>query len=185
MIKRSVVPCASLLLAMSLAGCQSEEADTGEAAPDAAVVATPATQPSMPSPALEDTSAPVATQPAVLTVGRTPEHDSFVADAAGRALYMFTADQPGTSNCFDACARMWPPFISPTGTPRAGAAGVQPNLIGTIERRDGSRQVTYGGHPLYYYQRDQGPGRAQGQDVHESGGEWYLVTMGGTKLEHE
>ncbi len=50
-------------------------------------------------------------------------------------------------------------------TPRAGAAGVEPSLIGTIQRRDGTTQVTFGGHPLYYYTKAQGPSQATGQDV--------------------
>lgn len=177
------VRLAGVLLLVPLLGCEAEEAGE-EAAPDAVVVATPTPRQAPPSPTLEDTAAPVPTQPAVLTVQRTPEHGPFIADGGARALYMFTADEPGTSNCYDACARMWPPFISPAGTPRAGAAEVKPELIGTIQRRDGSVQVTYGGHPLYFYQRDQGPGEARGQDVHDSGGEWYLVTPEGNKLEH-
>ena len=127
--------------------------------------------------------APVATQPAVLTLGRTSEHGPFIADAGGRALYLLEADPQGASNCYDACAQAWPPYLSPAGTPRAGAEGVQPTLIGTIQRRDGSTQVTYGGHPLYYYAKDQGPGQATGQDVTDQWGEWYLVTPQGKALE--
>jgi predicted lipoprotein with Yx(FWY)xxD motif len=117
-------------------------------------------------------------------LGRTEEHGQFIADVGGRALYLLEADTQGSSSCYDACAQMWPPFASPVGTPRAGAAGVEPNLIGTIQRRDGTTQVTFGGHPLYYYTKDQGPGQATGQDVTDQWGEWYLVTPKGGKLEH-
>jgi predicted lipoprotein with Yx(FWY)xxD motif len=174
MIERPPAALCGVLLVAGLAGCGSEAPEPEGAAPAAPVAAvTPA-----------DTGAPVATQPAVLTLGRAPEHGEFVADAGGRALYLFTADTQGSSSCYDACAQVWPPFLSPAGTPRAGSAGVEPRLIGTVQRRDGSTQVTYNGHPLYYYQKDQGPGQATGQDVHDAGGEWYLVTPQGEKLEH-
>lgn len=172
-----------VLLALALPGCPAGGAGEAETAPGDTVPVAAAPVQTAPSPALEDTATPVATQPAVLTVNRTPEHGQFVADAGGRALYMFTADEGGTSRCYDQCARMWPPYVSPAGTPRAGTDEVQPGLIGTTERRDGSAQVTYGGHPLYYYHGDGGPGQVRGQDVHDSGGEWYLVTPQGSKLE--
>jgi predicted lipoprotein with Yx(FWY)xxD motif len=60
---------------------------------------------------------------------------------------------------------------------------VQANLLATAQRRGGNVQVTYNGHPLYYYVKDAGAARPQGQDVHDSGGEWYLVTPAGEKLE--
>ena len=59
------------------------------------------------------------------------------------------------------------------------------DLIGTIERRDGQRQVTYDGHALYYYSQDQQPGRTSGQDLTDRWGEWYLVTPEGQHLEEE
>jgi predicted lipoprotein with Yx(FWY)xxD motif len=64
--------------------------------------------------------------------------------------------------------------------PKAGDK-VQSDLLGTIQRQDGSTQVTYNGWPLYYFSRDQGPGQTTGQDVHGFGGEWYLITPEGTK----
>ena len=100
---------------------------------------------------------------ATLTTQTSPEHGTYVADAEGRALYMFEADQQGqgeqqaVSHCYDACAEAWPPLIS-QGAPPAGEA-IQQDLMATIERRDGSTQVTYGGWPLYYYVQDEGPGQ--------------------------
>lgn len=172
----------AVLVIGALYGCGAEPADQASVAPNDAV-AVDTLPPAQTSPPAADTAAPVATQPAVLTVGRAGELGPYISDAGGRALYMFTADRAGQSNCYDACAGMWPPFVSPAGTPRPGAAEVEPALIGTVERRDKSLQVTYGGHPLYYYHKDQGPGQAKGQDVHDSGGEWYLLTSQGKKLE--
>ncbi|MBW3573031.1 MAG: hypothetical protein KY467_18195 [Gemmatimonadetes bacterium] len=120
---------------------------------------------------------------AELTVG-AQEYGEYIADQKGRPLYMFTADSAGQSNCYDRCAQMWPPLLAPQGTPTAGSTDVRPRLIGTVQRRDGAAQVTYGGHPLYYYHKDQGADAPRGQDVHDSGGEWYLVTPAGQKLEN-
>lgn len=123
---------------------------------------------------------------AELTVNTLPTGDAYVADRGGRALYLLEQEPQGQSTCYDACAEEWTPFLAPQGTPTAGAAPVQPELIGTLQRRDGSTQVTYGGHALYYYHEDQRPGQTRGQDVTDQWGEWYLVQPSGEALEqHE
>lgn len=128
-----------------------------------------------------------ATKTAQLQVEQSDQYGAYLTDADGRALYLFTADQQGkgdakaTSNCSDACATAWPPLLT-DGQPKAGDK-VQSDLLGTIERQDGSTQVTYNGWPLYYFARDQGPGETAGQDVHGFGGEWYLVTPEGAKAQ--
>ena len=112
-------------------------------------------------------------------------YGEFLADADGRTLYMFTADTQGESSaCYDACAEAWPPLLV-SGEPSAASAAVDEGMLGTLERRDGSMQVTYNGWPLYYFQRDQGPGSVEGQDVHGFDGEWYLVSPDGTQIEAE
>lgn len=134
------------------------------------------------------TAYPVGAQTAEtteVTVAQSDEHGAYLANTAGRALYLFTADQQShgktkaVSNCDDACAVVWPPLLS-NDKPKAGKQ-VQATLLGTIQRKDGATQVTYNGWPLYYFSRDQGPGEVNGQDVHGFGGEWYLVTPEGTK----
>ncbi|HEV7284231.1 MAG TPA: PQQ-binding-like beta-propeller repeat protein [Kaistia sp.] len=122
-----------------------------------------------------------------LGVARSEQHGPYVTDAQGRALYLFTADQHGqsgqetASTCYEACAEAWPPLLSETGDPTVSEA-LDPHLLGTIQRRTGTTQVTYNGWPLYYYVKDRGPGEATGQDVHGFGGEWYLVGPEGTKV---
>jgi predicted lipoprotein with Yx(FWY)xxD motif len=76
----------------------------------------------------------------------------------GRTLYLFQADKNGTSACSGACAAAWPPDTV-TGTPQAGS-GVSQSLLGTITRADGTSQVTYNGHPLYYFTADTAAGTA-------------------------
>src|SRR4051812_21865774 len=73
-------------------------------------------------------------------------------DGRGHALYLFTRERSRTSRCYGACAKAWPPFLT-KGAPRAGA-GARSSLLGTTRRRDGATQVTYRGHPLYFYAGD-------------------------------
>jgi predicted lipoprotein with Yx(FWY)xxD motif len=113
-------------------------------------------------------------------VEKSDQYGAYLTDTAGRALYLFTADQQdkgdgkAASNCSDACATAWPPLVR-DAQPKAGDK-VQSDLLGAIQRQDGSTQVTYNGWPLYYFSRDQGPGQTTGQDVHGFDGEWYLIT---------
>lgn len=165
---------AAAFIAVSLTACQSEEAEV-EPAP---AVETPAEAPT----AGTAKAAPAAAQTG-LALARTQEHGPYIADQNGRALYLLEQDPKGESTCYDACAGVWPPYLAPQGTPRAMDPAVQAGLIGTIRRRDGSMQVTYGGKPLYYYTKDQGPGQATGHDFRDQWGEWYLVDPNGGELE--
>jgi predicted lipoprotein with Yx(FWY)xxD motif len=97
-------------------------------------------------------------------------------DGRDRALYLFTRDPRNQTRCHGACAEAWPPFYA-KGRPRAGR-GVDRGLLGTIERRDGRRQVTYKGQPLYFYVHDP-KGQVLCNDVVEFGGTWYAVDAGG------
>jgi len=99
-----------------------------------------------------------------------------VANGRGEALYLFTKDRRRRSRCFGNCARAWPPFLT-KGKPRAGK-GIRARLLGTVKRRNGKRQVTYRGRPLYYYV-DDAPGRILCQDVREFGGLWLVVKPNG------
>ena len=92
----------------------------------------------------------------------------------GMTLYLFQVDQGTESSCYDDCAQFWPPLLT-DGTPQAqGTADA--SLLGTTTREDGTTQVTYGGHPLYLYSQDSGPGDTNGQGVD---GIWWVVSPGG------
>jgi len=99
-----------------------------------------------------------------------------IADGRGEAFYLFDRDRGGKSRCYGACARAWPP-VTTKGRPRAGK-GVKARLLGTTKRSNGKRQVTYAGHPLYYYVADS-PGRILCQNVSEFGGLWLVVKPSG------
>jgi predicted lipoprotein with Yx(FWY)xxD motif len=94
-------------------------------------------------------------------------------------LYMFTADSRSASRCYGACAAAWP-VTKARLTVKAGGA-VDPDKLGSIVRRDGTRQVTYAGHPLYYYVDDR-PGVALCHDVDEFGGLWLLLKASGRRV---
>jgi predicted lipoprotein with Yx(FWY)xxD motif len=97
-------------------------------------------------------------------------------DGRNRALYLFTRDPRNKTRCYGACAEAWPPFYA-KGRPRAGQ-GVDRSLLGTIERRDGRRQMTYRGQALYFYVDDP-RGQVLCNDIVEFGGTWYAVDAKG------
>jgi predicted lipoprotein with Yx(FWY)xxD motif len=98
-----------------------------------------------------------------------------------RVLYVFGADHGTKSTCYGVCASAWPPLLSNGSTPSAGA-GLSAKLLGTTRRSDGSIQVTYGGHPLYYYSGDP-PGKIMCQAANMHGGFWYVVNANGSANE--
>ena len=117
------------------------------------------------------------------TVGiATTPLGKIVVDARGRSLYLFEADHKGKSACYGACAQAWPPVLV-SGKPKAGP-GARAALLGVLHRSDGKSQVTYKGHPLYRFFKDTKRGQVKGQGLDFYGGEWYVLTPAGKKLEH-
>jgi predicted lipoprotein with Yx(FWY)xxD motif len=98
-------------------------------------------------------------------------------DSRGRVLYLFARDRAGRSSCSGACAKAWPPFLT-KGAPKAGR-GVNAKLVGTTKRRDGTLQVTYAKHPLYYFKEDTKPRQIKCQNVSNFGGLWLVVAPSG------
>lgn len=104
---------------------------------------------------------------------RTGPLGKYLVDRAGKTLYYFASDTVGKSNCYAVCAAGWPILVA-TGKPTAGA-GVNSAKLGTITRADGAKQVTYFGHPLYYFVLDAKAGDIFGQDLPAFGGPWWMV----------
>jgi predicted lipoprotein with Yx(FWY)xxD motif len=98
----------------------------------------------------------------------------------GRTLYLFEKDTSTSSTCTGSCATAWPPMVT-QGAPQAGS-GLQAGLLGTFQRADGTMQVTYGGHPLYYFIKDTARGTAAGQDITAFGAGWYVLGADGKKV---
>ena len=107
-----------------------------------------------------------------------------LVDATGRALYRFEADTGTMSTCTGACAQVWPPLLTSGGTPGTSGA-VQAPLVGSSPRADGTRQVTYNGHPLYYFAGDKAPGDVKGQGINNFGGSWYIVSPNGDEIDSD
>jgi predicted lipoprotein with Yx(FWY)xxD motif len=106
-----------------------------------------------------------------------------LVDGGGRTLYEFEKDRlgAGTSACIAACPKAWPPVLSAVA-PKPGP-GLKAGLLTTFARTDGSRQVSYGGHPLYTFVLDTAPGSTKGQGSHAFGADWYMVGPNGKKVE--
>ena len=150
-----------------LAGCGSSSSSSSTGATAAAATTSASSTTS---------AAPAA---AAITIATTKGKDgTYLTGASGRAIYMWAADSGGKSACSGACAHAWPPV---EGTPSAGA-GVTASDLGTITRPDGSKQVTYKGHPLYYFIADTAAGSVKGQGTNGFGAKWWLVAPSGTAL---
>jgi predicted lipoprotein with Yx(FWY)xxD motif len=100
-----------------------------------------------------------------------------LVDAHGKTLYVWAHDKSAKSTCNGACAEYWPPLLT-KGRPRA-IAGANSNLLGTSRRNDGRMQVTYAGHPLYYFALDTKAGQTKGEGLTDFGGRWDPVSAAG------
>ena len=110
----------------------------------------------------------------------TSSGGTVLASGSGRAVYLWAKDAGDMSSCNGACAGAWPP-VTTTGAATA-SGGAKAGDIGTITRSDGTKQVTYDGHPLYYYSGDSGPGTASGQGSDAFGAKWWLVNPNGSDV---
>jgi predicted lipoprotein with Yx(FWY)xxD motif len=163
--------CATGALAIAtgaLAGCGGGSA-TGATAGTNAATAAQSTAKSVPS----------------LTIAtyKTPEDGTLISGDNNRTLYVLTADEKSTSaheklsTCYAGCAAVWPPVLA-SGTP-AVAGNANSSLLGLTTRRDGTKQVTYNGLPLYYYAADTKAGQATGNHLKDAFGLWVGVLASG------
>jgi predicted lipoprotein with Yx(FWY)xxD motif len=110
----------------------------------------------------------------------TASGNTFLTNASGRAIYLWVADTGDKSMCSGACAGAWPPVTASGAVTASGSA--KASDLGTITRSDGTKQVTYDGHPLYYFSGDSGAGTAAGQGSDSFGAKWWLVTPSGSDV---
>ena len=104
-----------------------------------------------------------------------------LVDSGGRTLYLFEKETKGHSTCSGACAGYWPPLLT-TAKPSARGA-VKQSLLGVTRRADGTRQVTYAGHPLYRFVQDTKRGQTNGQGLKLSGAQGSGRAPAGTKID--
>jgi predicted lipoprotein with Yx(FWY)xxD motif len=143
--------------------------------------ATSSSQPAGSTPAAAG-STPSASAQAAATVIKTTSGSAgaFLTNDSGRAIYLWDKDTMNMSMCSGACAGAWPPVTANGSVTAAGGATAKD--LGTITRSDGTKQVTYDGHPLYYFEGDTGPGTDKGQGLNGFGALWYLVAPSGSSI---
>ena len=120
-------------------------------------------------------AATVATAPSGL--GR------ILVDSRGHTLYLFEKDQHGSSACAGLCTTYWPPVLT-KGKPVA-IKGAKRSLLGSIRRADGTRQVTYAGHPVYFFSGDTKRGQTNGEGLTDFGAGWYVLSPAGKKIDRD
>ena len=177
MFRKVVIAGGLMAAAVTLAACGSSaggpyaaatSATPTSAATAASVYDTPST-----------VASPVATG-ITIKVGTSKLGDILVGPT-GRTIYLFLADSGTNSSCNSAsCVQNWPPVLT-KGAPQAGS-GVSASLLGTTTRQDGTIEVTYAGHPLYYFIADRQAGQVSGQGIDGFGGPWYVVSPSGMQI---
>ncbi|HWX87904.1 MAG TPA: hypothetical protein VNX67_07010 [Solirubrobacteraceae bacterium] len=166
---------ASALLA---AGCGSSSKSSSATS---AASAYPTTGEQTTSSAAASTTPAAATAVAVTVKPASKLGSILAAGPKKLTVYMFEGDKGAASSCSGACASVWPP-VTTSGAPTVAGAASSAEL-GTITRSDGTTQVTYKGHPLYFFARDKDSGDAYGQGVHGFGADWYVLSPSGTKVD--
>jgi predicted lipoprotein with Yx(FWY)xxD motif len=164
---------AGLTLAIGTTGIANASGTANGAAGSAATSAGPYA----PAPSPAGTSAPAG---AVTVMTKTGSMGTYLVDGQGRSLYLFVADKDTTSTCNGQCAAVWPPLVVANAA-KAGS-GANASMLATSTRSGGAKQVTYAGHPLYYFASDKNPGDTTGQGVNNFGGLWWLVAPNGTAI---
>ncbi len=96
-------------------------------------------------------------------------------------LYNFSKDH-GKSNCYGTCQKTWWPLIARGSVVATPGSHIKTGQLGTVKRRDGSRQVTYYGQPLYRYHDDATTGQMRGVDKFQFGGSWGVIGVNGGVL---
>ena len=177
---RNLIAAAAVAAGIALAAtaCSSGPGSSSTAAPAASSATA---QQNSPTAAASASSSAAGTTIGLQSVSAIP--GKFLVDGQGRALYLFEADKSTTSTCTGACAAAWPPVIA-SAMPMAGG-GVSQSLLGTTKRADGTEQVTYNGHPLYYFAADTGAGMVKGQGSKEFGAGWYVLNAKGSKIDND
>ena len=133
-------------------------------------------------PANGTTASPDANATGVSSVAlRSTPLGQILVDGNGKTLYLFEADKSAVSTCYGDCASVWPPLLT-GGSPVAGP-GINRSLLTITKRTDGSDEVVYNGHPLYYFVSDKHAGDTTGQALSSFGADWYVVSAAGTRVD--
>jgi predicted lipoprotein with Yx(FWY)xxD motif len=160
------IPLAAVAAAATLiaAGCGSSTKTESTAAGSAGATTSPASSSSPSAAALSSKSTSLGT--------------ILVAGPKQMTVYLFEGDKGTTSACSGGCASVWPPVTASASSQVGG--GLEASKLGTTTRSDGTKQLTYAGHPLYYFAQDTEAGQTKGQGINSFGAHWYVLgTSGG------
>jgi len=162
--------------AAAVSGCGSADRSSperssadGESSAEATPTGTPTTT------KLPDKGSVESARGRVIKTGSS-DFGTMLFDRSGQAIYLFAKERTSKPECYGACATAWPPVLT-EGTPQA-RGDTRSGLLGTTKRRDGSSQVTYNGHPLYFYAHED-KFQVLCHNVNENGGLWLVVTPKG------
>ncbi len=156
-VARAAVPVAIVALAVAACGSSSGAKTTPAAAAD---------------------PGSGAAGPGVTLTTKTGPLGTYLTDGSGKSLYEFNSDSATKSTCSGTCLTYWPALTS--SSPAAAGSGVTAADIGSLTRSDGSTQVTYKGHPLYYFALDKAAGDTKGQGLDDFGAKWWLLNPAGS-----
>ncbi|MFJ1704912.1 hypothetical protein [Kitasatospora sp. NPDC088346] len=180
---RRLAWAAAVLPALALGAAACGGGGGSKAAPAPAYSSPPASSPAPASQAPGTQSSGQAGAAGAVVAANGSKLGMILTDGQGRTLYLFEKDSPTMSACDGACAAAWPPLTT-TGTPHAGT-GVSAADLGTITRADHSLEVTYHGHPLYYFAGDHQPGDTTGEGSTAFGAGWYVLDPAGSKIDND
>jgi predicted lipoprotein with Yx(FWY)xxD motif len=163
-VRRASIAAVVPIVAALLAGCGSSKSTPSVPSAPPAGTSTPAVS----------SSTPTATTGVLVTTKPGPLGRVLAVGPKKRTVYLFEGDTSSNLKCAGACTSVWPP-VTYTGRPRTEAHAVAAD-VGTITRSDGIVQMTYRGHPLYFYAKDRNARDAQGQGLKSFGAGWYVVS---------
>lgn len=163
---------ATVAAGLLITGCGDDDDDSGSAAGTTGAEAS-----APPSP---ESTAELASGTGTVIKSSDSGYGTVLFDGKDQAIYLFDKETGPRSECYGDCAAAWPPVLTEGGPQPSG--DVDAGLLGTIQRDDGTTQVTYKDQPLYYYAHE-GPGQVLCQNVEEFGGLWLVVKPSGEPVE--
>ena len=172
----------ALIVVLAIAGCGSSESSSSSSTESEATTASGGYGGA--EEAAQTTASSTQGVATPISLGSAAGVGKVLVDSEGMTLYYFQKDQKGSgkSKCEGPCAAGWPPLTT-EGEPEA-MSGVNKAMLGTIQRSDGTTQVTYAGWPLYTFVEDKKPGEDNGTDSKAFGASWYPLHSNGQKAGH-
>jgi predicted lipoprotein with Yx(FWY)xxD motif len=119
-----------------------------------------------------------STATATVKTVKSKTYGTILVSAKGRTLYRYTIDRRNSNRCSSnaVCNKYWPPLLVKAGVKPTAGVGVKAAKLGTIKAKNGMRQVTYAGWPLYTFSGDSAAGQLKGQAFEK---QWYVVNTNG------